>query len=400
MIRKKCLLCLIVISLIFVTGCFKGRELNELAIAVGLGIDKVGDQYKLSIQVVEPTEVAGKKAVAKTPVTTYVITANTIFEAIRKMTTVSPRKIYPSHLRIVVLGESLAKEGIGQALDLLSRDEEVRNDFFIVVAKHTTAENTLKILTKLETIPAVSLFSTLHTSEKQWAPTTTVTLDQLITTLVSKGRDPVLTGLVVLGDQEVGQDNKNMEKVLTPSILQYSGLAVFKKDKLIGWLNETESKAYNYINDEIKSTVGFVTCPQGGKITFEVIRSKTKVKGSVRNEQPRIDIEVRLDINIGEVQCSLDLLETKSIAEVERLANRKVEGFIEATVKKLQKKYKVDVFGFGEVIHRSNPREWRKLKNNWNQNFVTMPVNVKVHHKIRHLGTVANSFLEEMKKEE
>jgi len=400
LLRKKWSLISIVISLIFVTGCWKGRELNELAIAVALGIDKVGNQYKVSVQVVEPTEVAGKKGGTKTPVTTYQITANTIFEAIRKMTTVSPRKIYPSHLRIVVLGESLAKEGIGQALDLLSRDEEIRTDFFIVVSKHTTAEETLKILTKLETIPAVSLFSTLQTSEKQWAPTTTVTLDELITTLVSEGRDPVLTGLVVLGDEQVGQDKKNMEKVLTPAILQYSGLAVFKKDKLIGWLNEIESKAYNYINDEIKSTVGFVACPQGGKITFEVIRSKTKVKGSVKNGQPRIDIEVRLEINIGEVQCSIDLLETKNIADVERLANSKVEGFIDAAVKKVQKKYKVDIFGFGDVIHRSNPKEWRKLKKNWDQTFETMPVNVKVNHKIRHLGTVSNSFLEQMKKEE
>ncbi|OME87999.1 spore gernimation protein GerC [Paenibacillus sp. FSL A5-0031] len=398
--RKRSLLCLIVISLLFVTGCWKGRELNELAIAVALGIDKVGNQYKVSVQVVEPTEVAGKKGGDKTPVTTYQITANTIFEAIRKMTTVNPRKIYPSHLRIVVLGESLAKEGIGQALDLLSRDEEIRTDFFIVVSKHTTAENTLKVLTKLETIPAVSLFSTLQTSEKQWAPTTTVTLDQLITTLVSEGRDPVLTGLVVLGDEEVGQEKRNMEKVLTPTTLQYSGLAVFKKDKLIGWLNETESKAYNYISDEIKSTVGYVTCPQGGKITFEVIRSKTKVKGSVKDGQPQIDIEVRLEINIGEVQCSIDLLETKNIAEVERLANSKVEGFIDAAVKKVQKKYKVDIFGFGDVIHRSNPKEWRKLKKNWDHTFETMPVNVKVNHKIRHLGTVSNSFLEEMRKEE
>lgn len=398
--RKRCLLCLIVISLIFVTGCWKGRELNELAIAVALGIDKVGNQYKVSVQVVEPTEVAGKKGGDKTPVTTYQITANTIFEAIRKMTTVNPRKIYPSHLRIVVLGESLAKEGIGQALDLLSRDEEIRTDFFIVVSKHTTAENTLKVLTKLETIPAVSLFSTLQTSEKQWAPTTTVTLDQLITTLVSDGRDPVLTGLVVLGDEQIGQEKRNMEKVLTPTTLQYSGLAVFKKDKLIGWLNETESKAYNYISDEIKSTVGFVTCPQGGKITFEVIRSKTKVKGSVKDGQPQIDIEVRLEINIGEVQCSIDLLETKNIAEVEMLANSKVEGFIDAAVKKVQKKYKVDIFGFGDVIHRSNPKEWRKLKKNWDHTFETMPVNVKVNHKIRHLGTVSNSFLEQMRKEE
>jgi spore germination protein KC len=41
---------------IFVTGCWSRHELNDLAIAVGIGIDKTGDQYQVSAQVVYPVK--------------------------------------------------------------------------------------------------------------------------------------------------------------------------------------------------------------------------------------------------------------------------------------------------------------------------------------------------------
>lgn len=104
--------------------------MNDLAITVGLGIDKIGDQYQVSAQVVLPSQIAGSKGGSpQSPVNLYKATGSTVYEAVRKITTLSPRKIYIAHLRILVLGEDLAKEGISPVLDLLARDTEVRNDF-------------------------------------------------------------------------------------------------------------------------------------------------------------------------------------------------------------------------------------------------------------------------------
>lgn len=395
--QKRLLICLCISMVVFVTGCWNRRELNELAIAVGLGIDKSGDQYEVTVQVVEPSEVAGKRGGTSSPVTLFQAKGPSILEALRKITTVSPRIIYLAHLRVLVLGESLAKAGIADTLDFLSREPEARNDFFIVVAKEAKASDTLKILTNLEKVPSVRLFSTLETSEQQWAPTTTVKLDELISVLVSQGRHPVLTGLDPLGDLAIGETRKNTETVKSPAELQYTGLAVFRKDKLIGWLSDEESKAYNYVTNQIKGTVGYVSCPDGGNISLKVIRSKTKVKGSVNDERPQIDIEVRAEANVGEVQCHLDLTKNETITEVEEWSNQKLEDLIEATVSRVQRDYKVDIFGFGEVIHRSNPKAWKKMEDNWDQTFVNIPVHVKVNYKIRTLGKVSNSFLEQLK---
>ncbi|WMT41390.1 hypothetical protein RE628_02140 [Paenibacillus sp. D2_2] len=55
-----CLFLLLMASTLL-TGCWNRRELNELAIAVGLGLDKDGDKYQVSIQVVNPSEVSNGK---------------------------------------------------------------------------------------------------------------------------------------------------------------------------------------------------------------------------------------------------------------------------------------------------------------------------------------------------
>lgn len=163
--------------------------MNDLAIAVGIGIDKIGDEYQVSVQVVEPGQIAGTKGSSQAPVNLYQMAGSTVSEALAKITTISPREIYISHLRMLILGEALAKEGISDVLDFMSRSTEARNDYFIVVAKDAKAGDALKILTSLEKVPSIRLFSSLETSAKEWAPTSTVTLGELITDLVAKGRD-------------------------------------------------------------------------------------------------------------------------------------------------------------------------------------------------------------------
>lgn len=393
--RKWIMAGFLILVLTMNTSCWSRRELNELAIEVAMGYDKSGDKYRITSQVVDPGEVAaGAGGAGRTPVMTYQAIADSPFEARRKMTTMSPRKIYSAHIRMVVIGEELAREGIEEFLDFLSRDHEHRNDFFIVVAKGTSAENVLKILTPLEEIPANKLFDSLKTSERSWAPTSGVTLDNLISALVSTGKHPVLTGLIVKGSQEIGESKKNIEEIDTPTRLQYTGLGVFKKDKLVGWLNETESKGYNYIMGHVKSTVGHISCPQGGKVVMEVIRSKALMKGKVKNGKPEADVEIRIESNVGEVQCkNLDLTQTSTIYELEAKSEQKIKEFAEKTIKKAQKKYKSDIFGFGEAIRREEPKFWKTVEKNWDQEFANLPVNVKVDIRIRRIGTVSQSFL-------
>jgi spore germination protein KC len=393
---KKLIFVLLILSLIL-TGCWDRRELNEIAITLALGIDKVDDKFQLTAQVVVPSEVSMKQSSGRSPVTLFQADGETLFEAFRKMTIESPRKIYPGHLRMLVIGEELAEEGLGESLDLLSRDWELRSDFYVVVAKDMTAAEILNVTTPIESIPANKMFHTLKTSEENWSVTKGVTLDELLDDLITDGKAAVLTGIRVFGNQEVGSSKQNVESITPAARIQYDHLAVFKKDKLVGWLNESESKGYNYITDSVKSSVTSISCPEKGKASIEVIHSKSDIKGKFNNGEPEVDVTIQAEGDVGAVECHIDLTETKAIDALEKSYEKELKETIQQTIETVQKQYKADIFGFGQAIHRSNPKKWAKIKNQWDETFTDLTVNVEVDLKIRQTGTVSNSFLQKLK---
>jgi len=395
--NRAALLIILAILIIPLTGCWNRRELNDLSIALAMGIDKSDDGVLLTVQIINPSEIAAQVPTTRTAVTSYSITGSTVFEALRKLTKESPRKIYLSHVRTIVFGEELAKEGIAKVLDFISRDHEFRTDFYILVARDTKATEVLNILTPSEKVPANKIYYSLKASAKAWAATHHVQLDELINKLVSEGNNPVLTGILVKGNTEAGKKLSNVEQVQPSTLLEIDSIAAFRKDKLVGWLNATESIGFNHIIGKVKSTIVVIPCPDGGKLGVELIRTKPKVKGKIEYGKPKIDINHFVEANIGEVECEVDLSKTESIYEIEKILANEIKSKMEEAVKRAQKDFKSDIFGFGEVIHRKNPKAWKELKKNWNKEFEDLEVNIKVTTRIRRLGTITKSFQKEAK---
>ncbi|PID06405.1 MULTISPECIES: Ger(x)C family spore germination protein [unclassified Sporosarcina] len=393
---KKCIVTLLVLTL-FLSGCWDRRELNELGIAMAIGIDKTENEYVISAQVVVPSEVSMKASTGRSAVTLYTATGETVYEAIRKMTKNAPRKMYPGHLQILVINEDLAKEGIAESLELLSRDWELRSDFYVVVAKDITATEVLNVTTPIENIPANKMFNSLKTSEKNWAGTEGVILDELVTNLISDGKEAVLTGIQVLGNKETGTSKQNVESITPSTRIEYDNLAVFKEDQLVGWLNEEESRGYSDITNTVKKTVTSITCPKEGKIIIDIFRYHSKIIGSINKGEPEVDIKIEAEGNIGEVLCSIDIMEPETIDKLEKIYEEEVKEIIHQTIESVQKQYQSDIFGFGEAIHRSNPKEWNEMKEHWDEKFSDLTVNVHIDMKIRRIGTVNNSFLKKIK---
>ncbi|WNQ10407.1 Ger(x)C family spore germination protein [Paenibacillus aurantius] len=400
---KKGLRLFVLLSLLtpLLTGCWSRRELDMLAISSAFGLDKEGDRYQVSVQIVNPGAVASKKnGSGRAPVVTYRTDGRSVLEAIRRMTTEAPRKIYGAHLRVIVLGENLAKEGIAQALDLLFRDQEVRGDFYIVITKGVSVQTVLQTMTTLEPIPANDLFTSLEMSEKAWAATGSITLDDLVSDIVSKGKEPVLTGVQVRGNREKGISKENTEKARSDAILAYSGMAAFRKDKLVGWLSENESKGFNYSQGQVRSTLVTVPCPSGEKspdnMGIQVVRTKRKLKARMENGRPVIDLAIKGDAIVSESGCKADLSKLETLAALEQETDKDITEKIEKALTRARK-LKTDIFGFGEVIHRSYPAYWKGVKDQWDKEFPELPVRVKVDIAIKRTGESIQSIEQKMR---
>jgi spore germination protein KC len=381
------------------TGCWSRRELNSLGIVVGVGIDKSDKQYEVSIQIVNPGEISSSKGGGgsdRAPVTAYSSKGNTVAEAIRKLSSVTPRKSYFSHVRMVIMSEALAREGISETLDYLSRNHEFRTDFYFAISRGMSAQEMLSVITVMEKIPSNRIYNTLAIAEKEWSPVTTVQLDDLIKSVVNKGNNPVLTGIRLVGDLEASQTKKNFESIQPLGVLQPWGLAVFHGDRMVGWLNEEESKGFSDLTNKLKRSVLNIACPTGGYLAVDIIRSETKVKGLVVNGKPKVDVSLRTEANVSDVECKIDLAKGETLSFLEQEIEKEMKKHGEASVKKA-KLLKTDIFSFGEAIHRAEPVYWSKVKEEWNRHFAELTVDIKVDARIRRLGTIGDPIMNKTK---
>lgn len=384
--------------MIMTSGCWNRRELNELAVTVAMGVDKKGDQILLSQQIVNPGAIASSKggATAGAPVTLFQETGRTLQEAGRKMTTKATRKIYTGQLQILIIGEELAKEGVSEILDHVSRDHQYRRDFFVVIARGK-AENILKIHTPIEQIPATKMQGSLETSANAWGTTSDITIEDFMSSVISKGKEAVLSGIGISGRTEGGKTKESVEKNDPDANLKFEGLAVFKKDKLLGWLNQEESKGYNYTQGEIQSTTVVLPCPQGNKkITVELLQTQEETQFKVENGRPKVEIKIRTEANVSDSQCDIDLTKSETMDQLENWTEKEIKQTILAAVKAAQKKFISDIFGFGNVVHRENPSYWDKVKKDWDKEFQDLQVVVDVKADIRRVFLTRKSFKQRM----
>lgn len=399
---NKCLRMILSFAVLFplLTGCWDRQELNELGIMLGLGVDMEGDLIKVSAQVVVPNEISSKSGGSKgTPVTQYQATAKSLFEAIQKLTETSPRQIFMSHVRVLIFGEEYARrEGIYDVMEALMREPSVRPDYYVLIGKNTTAAKVLDLLTPLENIPAEKMFSSLDVSAKTWAPTTTVTGDKLMDSIISPGIQPVITGVEIVGNSETSGSKDNISVIRSPARLNTTGLSIFKRDKLIGWLTEEESKGYNYIRDNVAATVGHVDCPSSrGVVTLKTLRSTTKRKAKIVGGEPIIRIKIKSISSIASVDCGMSIGAMTAIRELEKQSEESLVELMQKSVNSVRRKYHVDIFGFGQEVYHANPKYFKKIEKDWDKYFENLEVKYESNVQIKRVGALDNSFKNEIK---
>jgi spore germination protein KC len=299
---------------------------------------------------------------------------------------------------MIVIGEEAAKEGIFDPLDFLSRDHELRTDFYIAIAKDKSANEILNVLTSLTKLPANKMFKALESSAENWAATGKVRLNLLIDDIVIDGKEPVIPGITIIGDPTAGESLDNVQTIKPKATLEFTGLAVFSQNRLIGWLSEEESKGYNYIQDNVESTITVIDCEEG-QAGIELIHTESTIEPRIENGKPVISITIEGEGNLADANCKLDTLNPNTISDLEKKTNEQIERVVRAVIDKAQKEYKTDFLGFGERLFKDIPGEWRKRKDNWSAEFEQIDVEVTAMIKIRGVGTISNPFRNEIEEE-
>jgi len=370
------------------TGCWDSRELTDIGFVVAMAIDK-GEKknIRVTVQIVNPINVSssqGGGSPMPLPPTTYSAEGNNVFDATRVLSQKLSRQLHYGHAIVLLVGEDLATtQGIKKLFDGIERDSEFRPSATMVIARGTTGEEIIKQRTSLDNSPAIKIKKMVAETEKAFGENIDEKIYQVIQAIVSSGKEPTITGIQL--------DSTNKEDKLMAN-----GIATFKDGKLMRWLDGNESRGFLWVLGRVNSTL--LTMDWNGQphtIGIENIRTKSSFHSSFdKSGKPIIEVKIGADANIGEVDVPIDVTNPRLFLQIERLYMQAVHDEAVATIKLMQQQ-KSDIFGFGEVVHRDHPKQWRTLKRDWNDvTFPTIEVKVKVEAYLRNTGLRNRTIME------
>ncbi|WP_427338046.1 Ger(x)C family spore germination protein [Caloranaerobacter sp. DY30410] len=374
------LLLMIIFNIVIFDACWDNKDLTEKAFVTAVGIDRTSEgKVQLTLQIVKPTVMkAGEQgAPEEEAFWAFTTTGDTIFEAVKNQMITINRKPFYNHADLMVIGEEFARNGIMEALDFWERNHEPRLGSDIIIAKGTTAEEILKAKSDLEEIPSIHIKSILK-NNKELAKIKKVTIIDVLRCLIQPGISPAIGAIEVVKKEKV-QKIENMK---------IDSTAVFKEDKLVGWLNAAQTRGLLFIQDEVKNAVYNVENPldESKKVAIEIVNSNGKIDAKIVDGKLVLLIEVKATGNIADQQGNGDLTtkEKKLSKEVEKAIKMDIQDALNI----VQRKYKSDIFGFGEVVYRKHLNYWKQVKDDWLDIFSNAPVEVNVEVKVKGTGII------------
>jgi spore germination protein KC len=376
---------------LLISGCWSSSEINTLGISVCIGIDKTDNGYAVSEQVINPKAIASKRATNESPVVVYTGEGENIQAILTGMTTSMSRLIYHSHLRMVILSEEIAEEGIADLVDYFLRHREYRADFYFAIARGVSARELVETLTPIEAIPGVDMFKKLKISQEHWAPTKGIKIVELANAIAAEGVTPVINGVELADEGSEVNSTDVLRQSNDYKKITFTEVGVFQGDKLVGWLDENEAKGYNYITGGVTSTSGYSSGEGGSEITTEVIKATSRIKATVADNQPRIDVTVKIRYIVDQVKGDLDVTKIENLEKINQMHERKITGICNESVKKAQE-LKADIFGFGERLHAKDPAYWKTVKDNWSEVFATVSVHITVKAELVSIGDLGKTL--------
>jgi len=160
----------------------------------------------------------------------------------------------------------------------------------------------------------------------------------------------------------------------------------------VGIIDDETTRGLLWILDEIKmAEVTFEPRDAQGKLSVQIIRSRTRLIPELRNGKWRMIVQVDTHDDIVENQSNLDLEDPRTIDELEQDVERAIAQRIRQAIEQVQKNMKADCFGFANVIYQKYPKEWQQIKDRWETVFPDIDVDIRVTAKIKRYGMATHS---------
>jgi len=335
-----------------ICGCNDYAELNTLSIVTAMAIDKDDENYKLSVLIANTpkTQTSSKEGEAQT--TVYDGKGKTIAEAIKVIDKKTPKKLYFSHVKVVIISDKVGKDGFLKVADWGLRYPQNRDKFYLMQIDDKEASDVLKIISPLESFPSQSIATLIESSKNANQTGNTATYSNFVGKVLEKGYDPIIPTIKINGDVKKGSKQENLETAKPNTYLSLGTMAIYKDDKLIGTTTKKESEVIQILNNEAKELIYNIK-----EENNEINIYSNNIKAKIGFNDNLIKVNVTGDGNLYEVNGDINLSKPKEIKKIEK--------------------------------------RWKKIEKQWNKKYLpNLNVDVEVNTKIISIGNLTNTLKE------
>ncbi|MCT4566191.1 MAG: Ger(x)C family spore germination protein [Maledivibacter sp.] len=170
--------------------------------------------------------------------------------------------------------------------------------------------------------------------------------------------------------------------------LKVSGAAILKDNKMIGMLGELETRDALVLKGDIKSA-DYTFKVDDKFIAVNQTSLKSKMK-AYEDKDGKINVDFKITAEGDIIQHYFDTpnepFDDKYINKVNKKLNELLSKELEDLFKKVQRDFEADIFKVGENLRKFEPDTWEKIKNNWEEVYPKVKVNVDYKMNIRRVG--------------
>ncbi|MUG88485.1 Ger(x)C family spore germination protein [Paenibacillus timonensis] len=383
---------------LFLSGCWSHKELTDLAIVSATGVDRKNNQWELTYQLVTPAASAsgtsGGNANSGPPISVLSIQGDTLRKALSNNELENTRQLHIGNNRVFVIGDEAAKYGLYSLIDTYLRNPQARETVNLFITKDNP-RIVVSQLMYLEKNTGEGIHKLIDRETKNDSILPKVNMYNLASQTAGGSKCAVIPELLVSGKGEPGS-TKTLENTITASKVKLGGLAILKKGKLVGWVNQNEALGIAFIRNQVNKAVisfEFSGDKEGhkSKSTYEISDSSTRLKMIRKEGRVIVTANLKVKGTITDTNSPFDAIDPGVVRKLESDIGDQLLRIVQEgwhAVNRMQ----ADVVGFADIYHRKYPRRWQAIKEDWAVEFAKIQFEPTIKVTIERVGLMNQSY--------
>lgn len=356
---------LLMVSLLC-SGCLEDKkEMNQLALAQTAAIDRKGELFQLTLQIIIPR--SGEESITAENLWILQGEGESVGEALEQLSYSAPRQIYLGQLNMILVGESVLEKELSSTFSYLIQQNLLRRRTYFLAVEGEASE-ILKAKPELGKVDVFYLSNLIQDQERRIPGSSTLINDCLMASEVKE------EGLFIPAVQQISE--KELELV---------GGALVKNDALVAWADQAWTDSYYWLHGKITSgaLVLHDVWNQGDRISMDVEQSSYRFK-LVQEKPLKVEVSVKTRLNVTENSGNENIRNVQELQQMNQQlkeeAEKQIKKNIEQALRQAQR-WNCDAFGLQRWMNAYHPSLVQSL--DWAETFPKIEFNVKVDSNIK-----------------